>query len=216
MTTDPRIPRSPRQWIVAALLRLYPAAWRSEYGSELTDVLLARPLGARVMGDVLWNGFRQRGRAAEPSTILGLISMVVVLAGFVLGGGSYGRDGTALQSTWKILPTVAVTFLAAGLFALLQIICGCWTHLRHRGKVHRSGLAAMRTCLIGGIPFLLAALLMMFGVLDLRVPGTSLQLLSPAAMVIAPLSRLPDAWIWGALGGLLGKRIARRAGAIRP
>ena len=53
--------------IVAALLRLYPAAWRSEYGPELSGILLARPLGPDVIADILWNGFRQRARAAEPS-----------------------------------------------------------------------------------------------------------------------------------------------------
>jgi hypothetical protein len=210
MTRDPRVPR---QWIVAALLWLYPAAWRLEYGAELEGILLARPLGPRLIADVLWNGFRQRGRAAEPSTILGLISMVVVLAGFGL------RETSWLESTWKFVPGVPVEFLAAGSFALLQISCGCWTHLRHGGSVYRSGLAGMRTCFIGGIPFMLTALLMMFGVLDLRVPGTSLTLSSPAPMMIAPLARLPDAWIWGALGGLLAKRIACRrqsTGAIRP
>jgi hypothetical protein len=200
-----------RSWIVAALLRLFPAAWRSEYGAELTDVLLARALGPRVIADVLWNGLRLRAQAAEPSTILGLASVLVVVAGFVLGPGG----PSWFQSIWRIVPGAPVQFMAAGIFALLQIICGCWTQLRDGGRVHRSGLAAMRTCFIGGIPFMVAALLMMSGLLDLKVPDTTL----PLAMLIAPLARLPDAWIWGALGGLLGRRISReryKAGAIQP
>jgi hypothetical protein len=210
--------RKPR--IVAALLRLYPAAWRAEYGPELEGILLARPLGPRVIVDVLWNGLRQRARASEPSTILGLASMLVVLAVFILGGGAYGRGSDALLlSTWKILPTVAVTFLAAGVFALLQVACGCWTHLRHRGTVHQSGLSAMKTSLITGIPVVLAGLLMVLGMVDVRFPGTTLPPPSPVLVLIAPLARLPDAWIWGALGGLLGRRftsLRQSAGAIRP
>jgi hypothetical protein len=33
---------------------------------------------------------------------------------------------------------------------------------------------------------------------------------SALAILIAPLSRLPEAWIWGSIGGLIGKSIARR------
>ena len=69
-----------KDWLIAALLRIYPAAWRREYGAELTAILQGRPLGLRVMTDVLWNGLRLRVRAAEPSTILGLASMLFMLA----------------------------------------------------------------------------------------------------------------------------------------
>lgn len=61
---DPRVPRIPRPLIVAALVRLYPSAWRSEYGAELTDVLLARPVGRRVT-------------RVPRSTILGLAAMLL-------------------------------------------------------------------------------------------------------------------------------------------
>jgi hypothetical protein len=44
---------SARHIVVTALLRLYPAAWRNEYGAELTDILLTGPLSARVIGDVI-------------------------------------------------------------------------------------------------------------------------------------------------------------------
>jgi hypothetical protein len=30
------------------------------------------------------------------------------------------------------------------------------------------------------------------------------------AIVAAPLARVPEAWLWGSFGGLLGKRLARR------
>jgi hypothetical protein len=206
-----------KQWIVTALLRLYPAAWRSEYGPELTGILLARPLGPRVIGDVLWSGFRRRGQAAEPSTILGLAAMLVVLSGFVLTGGAYGRTWMMLpQSSSRTFPPE--TALASGFFVFLLTACGCWTHLRHGGKARRAGMAAMRMGFIAGLPIMLAAVLMMFGLFDLRFVGSRLPPPAPWEVLISPLARLPEFWIWGALGGLLGKRIARerQRAAIRP
>ena len=104
-----------KRWIVTALLRLYPTAWRSEYGPELEGMLLARPLGPCVVADVLWNGLWQRARIAEPSTIMGLASILVILAGFVWSG-IYDRS-----SHWKVLPVVGLTFLASWVFALLSL-----------------------------------------------------------------------------------------------
>jgi hypothetical protein len=211
-----------KQWIVAALLRLYPAAWRSEYGPELQEILLARPLSPRVIGDLTLNALRQRAQGPEPSTILGLASMLVILIGFVLTGGSYGRDWTALlQPSSKTFPTVTVTFLASEVYVLLLVGCGCWTHLRHGGTANQSGVAAVRMSLIAAIPILLGALLMMSGLISLRSLGPHLPPPSSLAILVSPLARLPESWIWGALGGQLGKWNARRrhharAGVIRP
>ena len=197
--------------IVTALVRLFPAAWRSEYGLELTDILLSRPLSPGVIADLAWNALRHRARAPEPSTILGLASMLAILTGFVLTGGSYGRDWTALlQPSSKSFPTVTVTFLASELYVLLLVGCGCWTHLRHGGTVNRSGMAAMRMSLIASIPILLGALLMMSGLISLRFLGPHLPPPSALAILVAPLARLPESWIWGAVGGQLGKWNARR------
>ena len=134
-----------KDWLIAALLRIYPAAWRREYGEELTAILLDRPLGPRVMADVGWNGLWQRGRAAEPSTILGLVSMFATLAGLVV-------SGVVLRPSSMTFPTVRVTLLTAEFYVLLIVGCGCWTYLRHGDKVTRSGVAAMRMSLIAGIP----------------------------------------------------------------
>lgn len=199
-----------KQSIVAALLHLYPAAWRSEYGAELAGVLLARPLGPRVIGDVLWSGFRQRARAAEPATILGLAAMLVVMSGFVLTGGAYGRTWMMLpQSSSKTFPPVAA--LASSFFVFLLTACGCWTQLRHGGTARRSGLAAMRMGFIAGLPIMIAGVLMMSGLFDLRLAGSHLPPPAPWEVLISPIARLPEFWIWGALGGLLGQRIARTA-----
>jgi hypothetical protein len=202
-----------RSAIVAALLRLYPAEWRAEYGPELDDILSGQPLTARVIGDVLWSAAGQRARAAEPSTVLGVTSMAVVLGAFAMTGASYGRDWTAvLQPTAMTLPTVTVTFMASGYYLLLLVACGCWTSLRHRGGVRRSGLAGIRMSLIAGVPVALGAVLMMGGLLSLRCLSPDLHPPSATAVLLAPLFRLPEAGLWGAIGGQLGRWIVRRRG----
>jgi hypothetical protein len=207
-----------KQWIVSALLRLYPAAWRAEYGSELTDILQTRPLGPSVIRDVAWNGLRQRGRDAEPSTLLGLTAMLVILTSFAVNGVSFGSTWTAwLQPSPRTFPPVMA--LASGLFVWLLIACGCWTHLEYGGTARRAGVAAMKMGLIAGIPIILAGVLMMAGLVKLTFVGPRVPPPPAWAVLIAPLARLPEFWIWGALGGQLGKRISRQksaAGATPP
>jgi hypothetical protein len=65
--------------LVALLLRLYPRSWRKEYGVELADMLKARPLTARVCGDVVRSAMWQRLRAAQPATFVGLWLMLPVI-----------------------------------------------------------------------------------------------------------------------------------------
>jgi small-conductance mechanosensitive channel len=210
-----------KQRIVSALLRLYPAAWRSEYGPELTEILQTRPLRAGVIGDVAWNGLRLRARAAEPSTILGLASMLLMLTGFVTPGGSYsGAWSALLRPSWRMFPTVNVTFMASEFYVLLLVACGCWTYLRHGGRV-KSGREAMKMSVIAGIPIMLVAVLLMFGFLNVALLDTGGATIRPSALsiLIAPLTRLPEAWIWGSIGGFVGKCIARQrktTAAIQP
>lgn len=200
-----------KEWIVAALLRVYPTAWRREYGEEVTGILLERPLNPRVIADVAWNAFWQRTRAAEPSTILGVAVILGVVTGFVLSGGTYGRAWVSfLQPSSRTFPPFEVTILGSEIYAYLLIACGCWTHLRHRGKVRESGIAALRMSVIASMPVMLIAVLMMAGLLELKFVGPRLPPPSPLAILITPLVRLPGAWIYGALGGQLGKWIVRR------
>jgi hypothetical protein len=203
--------RGIRGSFVAVLLRLYPAAWRSEYGLELTDVLLARSLGLAVVGDVVWNGLKLRARTLEPHNILGLASMAAVLTGFILTGGTYGREWSAfLQPSNKTFPTITVTFLASELYVLLLIWCGCWTHLRHRGTANRSGMAAVAMSLLAALPVMVSGVLMTLGFFTVKFVGPDLPPVSPLAILVSPLARTPEYWIWGALGGQLGKWLVRR------
>ena len=199
-------------WLVALLLRMYPTAWRRDYGEELADILLLCPLTPRVIADVAWNGCWQRGRTAEPSTILGVAVVLAVVISFVVTGGTYGRAWVPfLQASSRTFPPFEVTILASEIFAYLLVTCGCWTHLRHRGRAHESGVAAMRMSAIASVPVMVIAVLMMAGMLELKFVGPRLPPPSPLAILLTPLVRLPGAWIYGALGGQLGKWIARRA-----
>ncbi len=219
--------------IVTALVRLYPAAWRREYGAELVDLLVVGRLNARIIGDVLWNGLRQRVRMTEPATLLGLAAMLVVLAGLVWNIADPPLSGhglpALLRDSSKTWPTVIVAPLASELYVVLLVACGCWTNLRRGGGLARTGAAAaMRLGLIAGSPVLLAGILMLVGVLGLVVLGPDDAVTTfgehgltytyysahhhvPTALdvLLAPLFKLPESWLWGLVGGQLGRMLSR-------
>jgi hypothetical protein len=160
-------------WIVRILLRFYPANWRREYGAELADMLLARPLTVNIVSDVFRNALWQRLRASEISTLVGLAMLLVMLNGLVwniIAPSPYGSAASMLlQNLW-----------GSNLYVLLLVGCGLWTHLRHGGKLDRSGLAAVKISFLAGIPVMAAGALMFSGVLGVTVlrPGdtpTTLQ-----------------------------------------
>jgi hypothetical protein len=205
--------------VVRTLLRLYPADWRREYGPELMDMLLVRPLTAAIIADVLWNGLRRRLPATEPATILGLVMMLAVLI-------------ELLQNKSIISPQTS------NLYILTLVAGGAWTHLRHGGRLSRSGRAAVRIAFIAGIPVMFTALLMLSGVplqmsrlhgaqdyCWIRVSEPSTQWLAqaiqsatcppaPLGVLFSPLFALPASWLWGMAGGALGRWITR--GRRRP
>ena len=218
--------------MVAALVRIYPAAWRREYGQELTGILLARPLGARVVADVACNGLRQRLRLTSAPALLGLALMFVLFGGFVwnIVAPPLARHPLTdvLRPSSHTLPVVTVRAMGSDAYFLLLLWCGYWTELRRRTTLRAAGLSAMKLCAIASIPVVLAGILMMIGVLgvagvQLGQPsatirhsvltytyyGTAAQLPSPVEVLTAPLFRLPEAWMWGVLGALLGRTIRR-------
>jgi hypothetical protein len=220
--------------IVATLLRVYPVTWRDEYGPELEDILLSRPVGLRTIGDVIWNGLRQRARAAQPATILGLGVMLIIVIGFALNiiAPPAPADSLAvmLRESKKTLPTIVVAPMASDLYVLLLLGGGFWTQLRRGGAPSESGMAAMRLSAIASLPVVLAGILMLTGILGVVVLGPgdvpaavqpgftythySAQhlALNPLAVICAPLFKLPESWLWGIVGGYFGRRIrnARR------
>lgn len=200
-----------RHAVASVLLRVYPYPWRMEYGAELTDLLAARPLTTLVIANVIWSGLRQRVRAAEPSMLLGLASMLVILGGYVLTPSRYDETWTALvRPASTTLPTFSVTFMASEVYALLLLGCGYWTHLRFGATSNQSGVAGMRMSLISGIPVMVGGFLLAVGVVDVTFSGAAPHVAPrPVAMMSSTLFRLPEAWFWGALGGQLSRWIAR-------
>jgi hypothetical protein len=231
-----------KNWVIRTLLRLYPAHWRREYGTELAGMLLARPLTLNILGDVFRSALWQRLRASEISTLVGLAMMLVMLNGFVwniAAPAPYGSEASMLlQNLW-----------GSNLYVLLLVGCGLWTHLRHGGKLDQSGLAAVKISFLAGIPVMLAGALMLSSVLRvivlgpgdipttfhqhgftytyydatlrscwIRVQGPAgtwkaIQSVScppaPLGVLVAPLFSLPASFLWGMVGGLLGRWIGR-------
>ena len=195
---------TPRHRLARALVRIYPIAWRREYGEELLDILVARPLTLRVAADVLWSGVALRIRAAEPSTVLGLASMLIVLAGFFLPPVRYSSAVTGvLRPTNMTFPTVEVTFMESEVYVALLIAGGWWTARRHHYSANRCGVAAMRMSLIAGAPVILAGVLLAANAIDVSFAGMGGIRPLPIEVITAPLARLPKAWIWGAMGAWL-------------
>jgi hypothetical protein len=236
-----------KSWIIRTLLRLYPANWRREYGAELADMLLARPLTVNIAGDVFQNALWQSFRAAEISTLAGLGMLLVMLnslAWNIIAPPPYRDESTVLLQN----------LMGSNLYVLLLLGCGLWTHLRHRGKLDQSGLASVKISFLAGIPVMLAGALMFSGVLRVTVLGPGdlpttfhqhgftytyydatlrscwirvqdhtgpLKAVqsttcppAPLGVLLAPLFTLPASWLWGMVGGLLERWIAR--GGERP
>jgi hypothetical protein len=199
----------PRPMLVRALLRLYPTAWRAEYGDELIAILTARPLTPRIAADVAWNGFVQRARVAAPSTILGVAAMLFVLGNVVLSATVYRGAFAPMRPTFMTFPTIAVWFLTSEVYIVLMIVCGFWTQQRYGRGRKRSGWAAMRMSLIAGMPVVVVGLLFAAGAIDVRFMTNSELRPSTLALITAALSRVPESWLWGVLGGHIACKVGR-------
>ena len=199
------------QRIVKALLHLYPAAWRREYGVELSDVLLSQPLGARVIADVLLSALGQRVRSAEPWQILGTASLLFIVGDVVwsrmAGEGPHGGLTALVQPSGITFPTYTVAPLKSDLYVLLLMACVFWTHWRQCGTLSRAGVAAIKMTMLVGFPIFVisgAGLLMLTG--DRSAAPSALEVMA------APVFMLPQHWLYGCVGAWLARlfRFARR------
>ena len=205
--------------LVSWLLRLYPRAWRTEYGAELSSMLLARPLSAAIVIDVAASGVWQRLRAMETSTAAGIGLMLVTTGAIVWIAISPPAYGLSERIDLLQRP------MRSELHVLVLAALGFRTALR---GTYSPGRAAIRASVIGSLPLVVAGVLMLSGVLRYvelspGQPTVSLdgaivytfykgqqQMPGPAPlfMVLSPLLRLPGAWLWGAIGGRLGQTCA--------
>jgi hypothetical protein len=209
--------------LVALLMRLYPRAWRNEYGAELADMLRARPLTARVCTDVVISASIQRMRATLASTWVGIGLMFAVIA--------------AITSNVAVAPAYQQSMLPehiellqkpmrSEVYVLVLLALGFWTALTGSRS---PGRAAMHASIFASIPVALTGLLMLTGVLHYvevlpgqasttfqdrgilytfykgiqQIPGPA-----PLPLLLSPLLRLPGAWLWGTIGGSLGRKYA--------
>jgi hypothetical protein len=203
--------------LIALLMRLYPKAWRSEYGAELAEMLRARSLTAGVSGDVIRSALWQRMRAVQAPTWVGLglmLAMTGAIAAnivdpppYVWAPGQSVAEQPALADQVKLVQRP----MRSEVFVLVMFGIGFWTALR--GKP-RPGRAAIRVWLIASIPVAAIGLLMMTGVLSYVeiLPGQSpvpfdtrgvvyvvykaplgIPASAPLAFLLSPLLRLPGA-----------------------
>jgi hypothetical protein len=218
--------------LVSALMRLYPRDWRKQYGIELADMLRARPLTARVCGDVVLSALWQRMRAVEAATLVGLALMLVTVAAIawnMVAAPPYAwSPGQSLSEQPTLSERIELLQrpLHSEFYVLVLVAIGFWTALRSN---RWPGGAAIRVSTIASLPLVLIGLLMLFGALDFvelspgQTPTTfhqdkisytfykGLQQIpgpAPIVLVLSPLLRLPGAWMWGVIGGTLGRKLA--------
>jgi hypothetical protein len=184
--------------IVAALVGLYPARWKREYGAELRDVLLRRRLDTAGATNAAWHGLLQQARCGEPWVIVGAPWLVLHLTTLVWGLRQTGACQVALSTS------------PAGLLVgvLAPALVGYWTVARDPAA-GRGGRAAMKNSLLIVWPICAVALLNGMGVLPVAVlSGRSSSWFGLFAL---PWLQLP---FIGALGWL-GGRAARQAARLR-
>jgi hypothetical protein len=219
--------------LVSALMRLYPKAWRKEYGAEMADMLQARPLTVRACCDVVRSAMWQSMRAVEAPTWVGIGLMVVTIAAiaaniiapqpYAWSPGQSPSEQPALSERIELLQRP----LRSEFYVLVLAGIGFWTAWRSN---RWPGWAAIRVSTIASLPLVLIGVLMLFGVLDFveLYPGQtaaffdergifytfykgSQQIPGPAPVVLllSPLLRLPGAWLWGVVGGGIANWVSR-------
>ena len=130
------------------LLRLYPAAWRKEYGEEFADVLVSSRLTVRAVANVLWSAACQRLRHA-PLWLLSGVSlflfelMQLLLQSFGLLSPHtwlFAFESLALAGTGLSITAGRDGSFASGLAGIIKagLVSGCLTVLGMMVKIRLS------------------------------------------------------------------------------
>jgi hypothetical protein len=216
--------------IIAALVRLYPKAWVKEYGPELADMLLTRPLTGRVLSDVVWNALWQRVRATDLATRAGFAMLLVTLAAVVWNVAApapYEQQANATVPALSESVQILQQPLNSELYVLMLVAFSAWITVRRGGTLAYAGKATMKASFMAGIPLLVLGVMILMGVLNITLLGpgdipttfaehgftltyytTRNDLPAPYVLLFSPLFRLPGSFFWGVVGGLLGRRLA--------
>jgi hypothetical protein len=219
--------------LVSSLLRLYPKAWRGEYGTELRDMLLARTLTTGIVFDVARSAVWQRMRATQFPTWVGLALMVAITgaitANIVDPPPYVWAPGRSMSKPPELADQVNLVQRPMGseLFVLVMMGIGFWSALRGKPQ---PGRMAIWVWSIASIPIVALGVLMMTGVLSYieLLPGQTptpfdergfvyvvykaplgIPASAPVAFVLSPLLRLPGACVWAIVGSSVGKNVAR-------
>jgi len=206
---------------VSLLLRLYPRAWRSEYGGELAVILADRQFTPSIIVDVVLCGIRQRFRYAEVWQVDGAVLALWLLIGTVansispLPRSAYNHFfqinwiaelaiGYIYVSHYSRPPAAAALFSAkASLLGIIPelLLAVLWTV----NLIHPTILG------MDGVPHVHGHLITDF---CLRTEAT----VSPATLMIAiPVTVIP-AFLLGLAGGTLARSVSapcRRFGTIK-
>jgi hypothetical protein len=184
--------------MVAALVRLYPARWRSEYGAEFAELLMRRPLGARELLNVAANAVWQQWRGGEPWILLG--TLFAALTGYACFRALLGEP--IIDTRRPGIDLTGGLQQCAFCFAV-----GFWTMWR-RGEA--AGRAAMKFNLLATAPIVIFGLLAVLRVAGLAsLAQTGRPLYWSWLLFVGPLLQTPFSGAMGWLGGKAA-RLARR------
>ena len=183
---------------VRQLLRLYPAAWRKEYGEEMRSMLLAQPLTASVIGDVFLNALRQNLRQPDPWKVAALFLI-------------------CWETLWIFVPLIsphsqtarALAIQNNAVFIWVAFFTGCRTVIKE-GDVWRGGLAGCWATLTGELlPF--ASLVILLSLAPETLPRWAFAEAHhlPAFFAHTFIPRMLASWCGALLGYLQRKRFRK-------
>lgn len=217
--------------IIAALLRLYPTAWLTEYGPELEGMLHAKRMTAGVIADVVVSALGQRIRSTDLATRAGFAMLLVTLtavASNVAAPPPYELQTNAMVPALAESVQILQQPLNSEVYVLMLVAFSAWFTLRRGGSLPEAGRATMKASFIAGLPMMVVGALILFGGLNLvtlapgdvpaTAPGHGFTLTyyttrnvlpAPYVLLFSPLFRLPGSFIWGVIGGLIGRGIAQ-------
>jgi hypothetical protein len=173
---------------VSALLRLYPAAWRSRYGDEMEALLEQRRPGRRERLDLLRGAFDAWLHPATRSR--------VPAAAALIGGGLWTITAAAVNTQltpadWPgYIAEILGIALVAAVFLLIAAV-GCF--LRANGRGRRPGTIAIGLAVVGHVAWIGALAATVGGGLDSPVLAAAQTIaVLGAAMIGVVLVRTGD------------------------
>ena len=179
-----------------------------------------------------------RNALEEPATGIGLALLVVtvcLLASNIFAPPAYGWDPHTGLPVLKGGMDLLQRPLDTTFYLIILAGCGFWLQIRLHASLPRCGWAAVRITLLAGAPILVAALLILSGLLRVIVLGPgeapttfrqhgfaltyyTAQHHAPAAwlLLLWVVLRLPEAFFLGVIGGLLGRGIPQPGRSSSP